>query len=258
MVIRVTRRPYGIGLCLGFGDTPCVHFLHSRLEGERETARFSESGGRGIVLRFAAFYGPDAPSTVERATPARRRMLLQVGPGTNYISSIYVPDAGRAVVAALGLPAGTYNVCDDGPVTFADYLRILIECIRPPRPFRLPSVFGKWMFGDVWSYFARSQRVCKARLKEVSDWKPTVKSVFEGWPLIAAELANSESPRHVALRRSAGGSRNAANQYCFPRGGMTVTPKRSLHPNIGPGPESHSDYQSDRRDDHENRSPSEK
>lgn len=142
MVIRVTRRPYGIGLCLGFGDTPCVHFLHSRLEGERETARFSESGGRGIVLRFAAFYGPDPPSTVERPTLARRRMLLQVGPGTNYISSIYVPDAGRAVVAALGLPAGTYNVCDDGPVTFADYLRILIESIRAPRPFRFRASLG--------------------------------------------------------------------------------------------------------------------
>ncbi|TMJ07358.1 MAG: NAD-dependent epimerase/dehydratase family protein, partial [Bacillati bacterium ANGP1] len=90
--------------------------LRAALDGEREAARFSQSGRQGIVLRFGAFYGPDAPSTLEAVQLVRRRMLPLIGPGTHYVSSIYVSDAARAVAAALGLRAGVYNVCDDRPV----------------------------------------------------------------------------------------------------------------------------------------------
>jgi nucleoside-diphosphate-sugar epimerase len=96
--------------------------LRATLEGDREAGRFTQAGGRGIVLRFGGFYGADAPSTRETVALARRRLMPQFGPGSNYFASIYVPDAGRAVLASLGVPAGTYNVCDDEPVTFADYL----------------------------------------------------------------------------------------------------------------------------------------
>ncbi len=121
-------------------DDGGTEIMRAALAGEREAARFSEAGGRGIVLRFGAFYGLDAPSTIETVTMARRRMLPQIGPGTNYISSVYVPDAARAVVAALGAPAGIYNVCDDEPVTFAQYLRILSGAVGAPWPRRLPAV----------------------------------------------------------------------------------------------------------------------
>jgi nucleoside-diphosphate-sugar epimerase len=162
--------------------------LRATLEGEQEATRFTEAGGTGIVLRFAGFYAADAASTLETITLARRRMMPQIGPASNYVASIYVPDAGRAVLAALGVPAGIYNVCDDEPVTFADYLHILTKAIGAPRPFRLPAILGKWMFGDIWKYFSRSQRVSNARLKELSNWKPTVRSVSEGWPLVADEI----------------------------------------------------------------------
>jgi len=49
------------------------------------------------------------------------------------------------------------------------------------------------MFGDVWKYFPRSQRASNARLKAVSNWTPAVKSVTEGWPIIAAELGRSQA-----------------------------------------------------------------
>jgi nucleoside-diphosphate-sugar epimerase len=163
--------------------------LRATLEGENEAARFSESGGRGIVLRFGGFYGPDAPSTLETVAMARRRMLFQFGPADNYFSSIYVADAARAVLAALRIPAGAYNVCDDEPLTFAEYLRALTVSIGAAKPLRLPAILGRWMLGEVGKYLSRSLRVSNARLKQVSDWRPAVSSVFEGWPLIAAELA---------------------------------------------------------------------
>ena len=169
-------------------DDGSVAILRATIEGEQEAARFTQAGGRGIVLRFAAFYGADVPSTRETITLARRRMLPRIGAASNYFTSIYVPDAGRAVLAALGIPAGIYNVCDDEPVSFAEYLHTLTKAISAPKPFRLPATLGKWMFGEVWKYFSRSQRASNARLKSVSNWRPAVKSVTEGWPIIAAEL----------------------------------------------------------------------
>jgi nucleoside-diphosphate-sugar epimerase len=162
--------------------------LRAALRGEREADRFTKSGGRGIVLRFAGFYGEDAPSTAEMVQLARRRMLFQIGPASNYFSSIYVPDAGRAVAAALDVPAGIYDVSDDQPTPFAQYLRIVTQSVHAPRPLRLPAFAGKWMFGAVWGYFSRSQRVSNARLKEISNWKPAVGSVADGWPRVAAVL----------------------------------------------------------------------
>ena len=169
-------------------DDGGVPVLRATIQGEQEAARFSAAGGRGIVLRFGGFYGADAPSTLETVHLARRRMMPQIGSASNYFASICVPDAGRAVAAALDVPAGVYNVCDDEPVSFAEYLHTLTKAIGAPKPFRLPALVGRWMFGDVWKYFPRSQRASNARLKSVSNWRPAVKSVTEGWPIIAAEL----------------------------------------------------------------------
>jgi nucleoside-diphosphate-sugar epimerase len=161
--------------------------LRATLEGEREAIRFTQAGGRGLVLRFGGFYGPDAPSTLETAQLARRRMLPQIGAGANYMSSINIPDAGRAVAAALNVPAGIYNVCDDTPVPFAEYLGAMGQALGVPPPRRLPAVLGRLLFGEVGRFFFRSLRVSNRRFKEAAGWAPEVKSVSEGWPRIAAE-----------------------------------------------------------------------
>jgi nucleoside-diphosphate-sugar epimerase len=164
--------------------------LRATLQGEHEAERFTRSGGQGIVLRFGGFYGPDAPSTLESIAMARKRMLFQMGAATNYFSSIYIPDAGRAVAAAVTVPAGIYNVNDDEPVTFAEYLQFLADSIGAPKPRRLPGFFGRLAFGEIWKYFSRSLRVSNAKLKQKSGWEPKVKSAREGWPLIASEVGN--------------------------------------------------------------------
>jgi nucleoside-diphosphate-sugar epimerase len=169
--------------------------LRAALAGEREEARFSEAGGKGIVLRFGGFYGADAPSTLETIAMARKRMLFQIGPGTNYFSSIHVPDAGRAVAAAVTAPAGTYNVCDDQPVLFVEYLRALAAASGAKNPLRMPGFLGPLMFGQVWNYFSRSQKVSNARFKTLAGWRSAVKSVLEGWPLVAAELRGMGTQR---------------------------------------------------------------
>lgn len=170
-------------------DDGGTEILGAALKGEQEAVRFTKTGGRGIVLRFGGFYGPDAPSTAETVTLVKRRMLPRVGTGRNYMSSIYVPDAARAVEAVLGAPAGIYNVCDDNPVPFAEYLSALAAAVGAPRPLRLPALVGRWMFGDIWRFLARSQRVSNAHLKKVSGWVPRIMSVAEGRSLVASQMA---------------------------------------------------------------------
>lgn len=142
--------------------------LRSTLEGEQEVLRFRQAGGQGIVLRFGGFYGADAPSTMESIQMAQR-FPVQIGAGSNYFSSIYVADAGRAVAACLKAPAGIYNVSDDEPVPFAGYQQCLVQAKGARKPLRLPAIFGKWMFGEVWRYFSRSQRVSNADSNEHPD-----------------------------------------------------------------------------------------
>ncbi len=175
--------------------------MRAALAGEREAARFSEAGGKGIVLRFAGFYGPDAPSTTETISMARRRLLFQMGPADNYFSSIYVPDAGRAVAASVTAPAGIYNVCDDQPLFFIEYLRALASAAGAKPPLHLPGFLGKLMFGFVWEYFSRSQRVSNAKFKRATGWEPQVKNALEGWPLAVAGLGGGQvqqGPRQAA------------------------------------------------------------
>src|SRR5262249_45379675 len=83
-------------------DTPVADvspLLRSVLVAEQETERFARSGGRGVVLRFGLLDGPGAghyPSVAE------------------FGATLHVSDAGRALLSALTLPSGIYNVGRDG------------------------------------------------------------------------------------------------------------------------------------------------
>jgi len=79
------------------GEVPPL--LRSALAAEGETERFTRAGGRGVVLRFGLLDGPgtgDYPPLAE------------------YGATLHVSDAGRALLEALSLPSGIYNVCRDG------------------------------------------------------------------------------------------------------------------------------------------------
>lgn len=82
-------------------DSPVVDgaIVHSALVAERETARFARGGGRGVVLRLGLLDGP----TTGNATP-----------NPQFGATLHADDAGRALLAALTIPSGVYNVCRDG------------------------------------------------------------------------------------------------------------------------------------------------
>jgi nucleoside-diphosphate-sugar epimerase len=83
-------------------DTPVrevLPILRSALVAERETDRFARAGGRGVVLRFGLLDGPGT-------------WFDQ--PMGDFGATLHVDDAGRALLSALPLPSGIYNVCRDG------------------------------------------------------------------------------------------------------------------------------------------------
>jgi nucleoside-diphosphate-sugar epimerase len=83
-------------------DTPVGEIsplLRSALVAEQQAERFARAGGRGVVLRFGLL---DGSGTGEYPP------LAELG------ATLDVSDAGRALLSALSLPSGIYNVCRDG------------------------------------------------------------------------------------------------------------------------------------------------
>jgi len=83
-------------------DTPVrevLPILRSALAAEQQTERFGRGGGRGVVLRFGLLDGPG--TWFEE-------------PMGDFGATLHISDAGRALLSALSLPSGIYNVCRDG------------------------------------------------------------------------------------------------------------------------------------------------
>jgi nucleoside-diphosphate-sugar epimerase len=78
-------------------DVPEI--LRSALDAEAAVARFAAGGRDGVVLRLGLLDGPGT----DRASSAPR-----------FGVTLHVEDAGHALVAALSVPSGIYNVCRDG------------------------------------------------------------------------------------------------------------------------------------------------
>lgn len=104
-----------------------------------------------------------------------------------YGSSIWLDDAGSAVAAALGAPAGTYNVVDDEPLPRAQSAAELAAAVGRERLCAPLAVLGPIL--PPARALRRSQRVSNRALHEATGWAPAVPSVREGWPRIVRELA---------------------------------------------------------------------
>ena len=106
---------------------------------EANCRRFTAAGGTGVVLRFGWFYGPGAAHSEQMLAQARRHIVMTLGHPGSYQSSIHVADAGTAVAAALGAPAGVYNVADDQPLTKRDFAGALTAAAGVTRGSAAPA-----------------------------------------------------------------------------------------------------------------------
>jgi len=162
------------------------------LDAEAAVSRVAEHGRIGVILRFAGFYGPDAIQVRSYIQALRLGWAPLPGGPHPFISSVSHDDAAHAVVAALDVPSGAYNVADDEPVRRAVFFGTLAHELGLDVPQFLPDWTTR-LFGVVGETMARSLRISNARLREATSWRPLYPSVREGWPAMLDQLRSGVS-----------------------------------------------------------------
>jgi len=151
----------------------------SVLDAEHSAQRFTASGGAGVVLRFGGLYGPDA-LLAEMLDVMRKGIAPVPGDPSAFLSSLAQHDAATAVVASLGVPAGTYNIVEDEPMRRGDWTRTLASAAGIPVPKPIPA----WMTalgGSMLRLMARSERVSNRKFRDVSGWAPKYPKASDAW-----------------------------------------------------------------------------
>ena len=157
------------------------------LAAEDNAARFTRSGGAGIILRFGWFIGPGARHAEQFLALARWRVTSVLGRGDGFVSSVHLHDAARGAVAALDAPPGTYNVVDDEPLTKIDFAHALSDAVGRPAWIRGPGR-AALLLGDRLTSLTRSLRVSNGLFRSTTGWSPRYPSAREAWQATEAAI----------------------------------------------------------------------
>lgn len=138
------------------------------------------AGIDGVALRYGMFYGAEPATLKMAALVARRRLPVPRPSGAT--SLIHIHDAASATVAALdhGHAGQAYNIVDDQPVDFADYVAAIADHVDAPAPPTIPG----WLLKPV-PYMhalmvATRIRLSNTKAKRDLGWTPHYPSYREG------------------------------------------------------------------------------
>lgn len=163
----------------------------SVLDAEEQAHRFTQTGRSGVVLRFGQFYAPDATHTRTMIRTARRGLAPFVGSDEGFVPLIHADDVATAVVAALDVPEGTYNVVDDEPVRRGELNEAIRAALGGRRlrsiPDRAAALGGKKV-----RMLMRSQRVSNRRFRTAAGWSPLFSNAREGIAQVIREVASDD------------------------------------------------------------------
>lgn len=165
-----------------------AHYNRTVADAEHSVLRFLADGRDGVVLRFAAFYGPDSRMLGDMVRAVERGWSPLLGSPDAFLSSVSHDDAASAALAALAIEAGTYNVVDDEPVSHRAFVDSLADALCVPHPRMVPSPLA-WLGGSMVRTMARSLRISNARLR-ATGWRPRHRSVRDAWPDVVARIAH--------------------------------------------------------------------
>lgn len=168
-----------------------VRYNRSVVAAESAALEFTRRGGAGIVLRFAGFYGPDAVQSRDMIKMVRKGWAPLPGSPDAYVSSVSHDDAASAVLTALDLTAGIYNVADDEPLSRHEFAAVLAAALSVPAPRFLPQWLTR-LTGSLGELLSRSQRISNQKLRSTGKWSLKYPSLRIGWPatLDSLELAD--------------------------------------------------------------------
>ena len=145
-----------------------------------ESATLGDDAVEGVVLRYGSFYGPGtyfAPGGLYTSMIAKRRLPVP-GDGGGLFGFVHVDDAAAATVAALGGPAGVFNVVDDVPAPASEWMPFVARLLGARPPHRVPEALARLGAGKFLAYLmcdqpAVSNRRARAELGWVAAGTPT-------------------------------------------------------------------------------------
>ncbi len=144
----------------------------------------TEQGLEAVVLRFAMFMAPESAHMQMLKTIAQKGLFGLVGQLDDYISFLHADDAAAAVVAALSIPSGTYNVAEADPATRAEHRKALAGAVKKTNLRTVPLMAVK-LGGAAVESIARSHRISSVALQSLSSWAPRINCV-ETWEQLGA------------------------------------------------------------------------
>jgi nucleoside-diphosphate-sugar epimerase len=132
------------------------------------------SDTEGIVLRYGVFYGPGVPHD-ELFVRLAKWWALPAMTGKGIVSWVHIEDVARATADAIehGRGGQMYNIVDDRPQSFGDYVRELSAKLHRPRPIPIPNrlvgvvaSYPATAFGTTWLPLSN------AKAKAELGWTP--------------------------------------------------------------------------------------
>jgi hypothetical protein len=141
--------------------------IASAAAAERAAAVFTSLGGDSVVLRLGWTYSREEAITGRVLAAARRGWRIIDAERDAWVAMIAEPDAARAVLPALTVPPGIYNVTDGFPVT-QGVLNARLEAALG-RPLHSLDELG---WGADGILFGPSRRITDRTFGDLTGWQP--------------------------------------------------------------------------------------
>jgi hypothetical protein len=145
---------------------------------------FSGLGGRSVVLRLGWTYGERERLTRQVLDAARKGWQVLDGPAGTYLPTVEIGDAAAAVLAALNMPPGTYDVTDGQPRTQSELSEAMAEGLG--RSLH-PLSEAHWGHGRL---LGRSRRLHGTDFTQSADWSPLFPDARERFRILSANCGN--------------------------------------------------------------------
>jgi nucleoside-diphosphate-sugar epimerase len=169
---------------------PELGLLAPTVDGEQIALELADGDAETVVLRFGLFYGGVGNrATDEMLRLARWRGSMVAGQADAFMSSVHADDAAAAVIAALDVPSGIYNVTDDEPLTRRAALDAFAAAFDTKKLRTNPHWAVRLLAGSGGAALTASQRVSNQKLRTAAGWAPSFPSLREGYAFEAARRA---------------------------------------------------------------------
>lgn len=170
----------GIGLAdentpFASAEAPPAIAEGAHLYSERECRVLESDKLEGVALRFGIFYGPNTwfHSKGNVAEQIRKKQFCVIGKGSGVWSFVHIEDAAQAVVSSLYCYPGAYNVVNDRPALFREWLPAFARYIGAGQPPWITEEKGFHEQGPERVFYATKLRgASNAKAKKAFNFQP--------------------------------------------------------------------------------------